>query len=95
MQYDQDFKSPCYGKMDRNFELLEKLNKIYKMCGLPELTARRSLGGSDAAEITVSGVPCIDSIGVAGDKIHTPQEYAVLSSLSDAAKRIATACFFI
>lgn len=86
---------PAMEKTQRNFDLLEKLNKIYSECGLPMLTARQSLGGSDAAEITVSGTPCIDSIGVAGDKIHTPQEYGILSSLSEAAKRIAAACFFI
>ena len=86
---------PAMEKTDRNFELLEKLNSIYKMCDLPELTARQSLGGSDAAEITVSGIPCVDSIGVAGDKIHTPEEYGVLSSLAEAAKRVAAACFFI
>ena len=86
---------PAMEKTDRNFELLEKLNSIYKMCNLPELTARQSLGGSDAAEVTVSGIPCVDSIGVAGDKIHTPEEYGVLSSLAEAAKRVAAACLFI
>ena len=82
-------------KTDRNFELLEKLNSIYKMCNLPELTARQSLGGSDAAEITVSGIPCVDSIGVAGDFIHTPREYGILESLPQAAKRIASVCLYI
>jgi len=86
---------PAMEKCDKNFELLCKMNEIYKKCGLPELTARQSLGGSDAAEITQSGIPCVDSIGVAGDKIHTPDEYALLSSLSQAAKRIATVCFYI
>ncbi len=86
---------PAMEKCDRNFELLKKMNEIYKKCGLPELTARQSLGGSDAAEVTQSGIPCVDSIGVAGDKIHTPDEYALLSSLSQAAKRIAAVCFYI
>jgi len=86
---------PAMEKCERNFKLLEKINEIYKACGLPELTARQSLGGSDAAEVTQSGIPCVDSIGVAGDKIHTPQEYAILSSLAEAAKRIAAVCFMI
>ncbi len=86
---------PAMEKNERNFELLEKLNKIYEECSLPTLTARQSLGGSDAAEVTESGIPCIDSIGVAGDKIHTPDEYAVLSSLPEAAKRIASACYML
>lgn len=83
---------PAMEKTERNFKLLEKMNEIYKACGLPELTARQSLGGSDAADVTEFGIPCIDSIGVAGDKIHTPQEYAVLSSLAESAKRIAAVC---
>ena len=86
---------PAMEKTDRNFELLEKINEIYRKCGLPELTARQSLGGSDAADVTVYGIPCVDSIGVAGDKIHTPEEYARISSLVEAAKRIATVCLFI
>lgn len=86
---------PAMEKAERNFALLDRLNEIYKECGLPTLTARQSLGGSDAAEVTASGIPCIDSIGVAGDKIHTPDEYGRLSSLAEAARRIATACYYI
>lgn len=79
-------------KTERNFDLLDRMNKIYEENGLPTLTARQSLGGSDAADVTDFGIPCVDSIGVAGDKIHTPDEYGVLSSLSEAAKRIAACC---
>ncbi len=86
---------PAMEKTRRNFDLLDKMNEIYKNCGMPELTARQSLGGSDAANVTVSGIPCVDSIGVAGDKIHTPDEYGILSSLAEAAKRIAAVCFYI
>ncbi len=86
---------PAMEKAERNFALLDRLNEIYKECGLPTLTARQSLGGSDAAEVTVAGIPCVDSIGVAGDNIHTPDEYGRLSSLSEATRRIATACLYI
>lgn len=82
-------------KADRNFALLARMNEIYAENGLPTLTARQSLGGSDAAEITEFGIPCVDSIGVAGDYIHTPQEYGVLSSLVAAAKRIAAVVYCI
>lgn len=77
-------------KTERNFAMLERMNKIYEENGLPTLTARQSLGGSDAAEITQAGIPCVDSIGVAGDRIHSADEYGVLSSLREAAKRIAS-----
>lgn len=83
---------PAMVKTERNFELLKRMNEIYAEVGLPTLTARQSLGGSDAAEVTCAGIPCVDSIGVAGDKIHTREEYAVIGSLAEAAKRIAAVC---
>ncbi len=86
---------PAMEKCDRNFQLLDKMNEIYKNVGLPQLTARLSLGGSDAADVTVAGIPCIDSIGVTGDFIHTPNEFAYLNSLNEAAKRIASVVYFI
>ncbi len=86
---------PAMEKSEKNFELLNKINEIYKKCDLPTLTARQSLGGSDAAAVTVKGIPCVDSIGVAGDYIHTPNEYAILASLPQAAKRIASVCMYI
>ncbi len=86
---------PAMAKSEKNFELLDRMNEIYSQVGLPTLTARQSLGGSDAAQVTCAGIPCVDSIGVAGDKIHTPDEYAIISSLAEAAKRIATICCYI
>ncbi len=86
---------PAMEKSERNFALLDTLNGIYENCGMPKLTARGSLGGSDAAEVTVAGIPCVDSIGVAGEYIHTPNEFARVSSLIESAKRIAAACAYI
>ncbi len=82
-------------KCDRNFALLDKMNEIYKKVGLPHLEARLSLGGSDAADVTHAGIPCIDSIGVTGDFIHTPKEFAYLNSLNESAKRIASVVYYI
>lgn len=86
---------PAMEKSEKNFALLDKINEIYKKCNMPALSARQSLGGSDAAAVTVAGIPCVDAIGVAGDFIHTPNEYAVLESLPQAAKRIAAVCLYI
>lgn len=47
-------------------------------------------GGLDAANVTRCGIPCIDSIGVAGGRAHSIEEYGVIASLSESAKRIAT-----
>ena len=36
------------------------------------------------------GIPCIDSIGVEGERAHSVEEYGVISSLAQSAKRIAS-----
>lgn len=74
---------------ERNLELVEKINRIFDANGMPTLRAIRSNGGSDAADVTEYGIPCVDSIGIRGGKIHSGDEYAYLSSLAEAAKRIA------
>ena len=84
---------PAMVKTDKNLALLDKLNKIYSANCLPNLSARLSLGGSDAAYTTEAGIPTVDSIGVAGDYIHTVNEYAVISSLEEATQRLASAVY--
>jgi glutamate carboxypeptidase len=82
-------------KCERNFALLDKMNEIYAAEGLPTLAAKCSVGGSDAADATVAGIPCVDSIGVEGDRIHTLSEYARVSSLREAAYRIGAVIYCI
>lgn len=74
---------------ERNVELLEKMNAVFDECGLPRLKWVKGHGGSDAAEITTAGVPCVDSVGVEGGKIHSADEFALIPSLARAAKRAA------
>ena len=76
---------------ERNIELLNKLNAIYSECGLPELVPTHSAGGSDAAEVTAAGIPCLDSLGVVGGYIHSKNEYGVLDSLRTCAFRVGAA----
>lgn len=80
---------------DRNIKLLEKMNEIYSKSGLPVLTGRSCLSGSDAAYVTDFGIPCVDSIGTEGGEIHSVREYIRLESLAEAAKRIAALIFCI
>ncbi len=80
---------PAMPLCDRNIELLEKMNEIYKKTGLPQLTSRTCLSGSDAAYITEAGIPCVDNLGVDGKNIHSVDEYAELDSLADSAKHLA------
>lgn len=79
----------------RNAELLERMNQIYYENGLPVLKGSIRAGGSDAADVTAYGIPCIDSIGVTGGKIHSTEEFANISSLSESAKRIAAVIYCI
>ncbi len=74
---------------ERNERLLSKMNAIYSRHGMPILYAAMSKGGSDAADMSAAGLPTVDSIGVTGEKIHSPEERAELASLAACAKRIA------
>lgn len=74
---------------ERNLKLAEKINRIFAANGMPTLRPSRSNGGSDAADVTEYGIPCVDSIGVSGGKIHSGNEFAYIASLAEAAKRIA------
>ena len=86
---------PAMPLRDRNSDLLKKMNGIYKENGLPELTARTCLSGSDAAYITAAEIPCVDNMGVDGGSIHSVKEFAYLSSLAESAKRLAAVAYCI
>lgn len=78
---------PC----SKNRELLERMNCVLERAGLSALSGRRSNGGSDAADASSHGIPSIDSLGVAGDKIHSCDEFAYIESLAESAKYLAAA----
>ncbi len=82
-------------KREDSFEVLSRMNAIYRELGLREIEATWSHGGSDASRMNQLGITTIDSFGVNGAKIHTPQEEADLKSLKDAAIRIATMIRYI
>jgi len=71
------------------------MNEIYKSNNLPLLNGRSTPSGSDAAYITEIAVPCVDSIGVDGGKIHSVNEFARLKSLNESAKRLAAVAYCI
>ena len=80
---------------ERNAELADRLNRAWAAAGLEELIPTKRSGGSDAADVTAYGIPCVESLGVAGNSIHSPSEYALIPSLKDSAKRIATAALLL
>jgi len=74
---------------ERNIALLSKVNALFEESGLTTLEMGKRAGASDAADVTAFGIPCLDSLGVAGERIHSVEEYGVLDSLTESAKRIA------
>ncbi|MBR5248360.1 MAG: M20/M25/M40 family metallo-hydrolase [Lachnospiraceae bacterium] len=77
----------------RNEELLQKLNEIFEANGLDTIQAIHSNGGSDAAEVTAYGLPCLDAMGVIGGASHDRAEWAYLWSLVYSAKMHAAAAY--
>lgn len=75
---------------EKNARLLEIMNRSFEANSLPVLKPTIRKGGSDAADVTVYGIPCVDSIGVQGGGIHTAHEFAYLSSLAECAKRLVS-----
>lgn len=80
---------------ERNIKILERMNEIYSENGLPVLTERHSLGGSDAADVTAFGIPCVDGLGTQGGGVHSVDEFIYLDSLAQSAKRIASVVYCI
>ena len=80
---------------EKNIKFAERLNEIFVEGGMTELEPFLGTGGSDAAYITEEGIPCVDCLGVIGDRIHSPEEYAEIESLREYAKRLALIALYI
>ena len=48
-----------------------------------------------AAEITQAGIPCVECMGVRGGGMHCREEFAFISSLTEAAERLASVVLYI
>lgn len=86
---------PPMERSEQNQQLLDAINAIYRKQGLAQLKSTKSPGGSDASYITAAGIPCIDSIGPRGGKMHSLEEFAYLDGLADAARRLALVAAFL
>ena len=84
-------RRPPMPKEERNFAMLDRINAIFEEAGLPVMKASGTLGGSDAANLTVAGITCVDSMGVTGDRTHSIRERALLCSLKECARRLGAA----
>ena len=81
---------PAMELNDRNMALLNKANELFARNGLSTLEVGMRTGGSDAADVVLHGIPCLDSIGVGGERAHSVEEYGVIASLAESAKRIVS-----
>ena len=78
---------------EKNEALLDSLNAIFAQEGLDTLTAVQGNGGSDAADMTGYGIPCLDSLGIPGGSFHSIKEWASIPGLADSAKYLAAAAY--
>lgn len=76
--------------VQRNLDLLDRVNQILTNAGLDTMEPVALGGGSDAADVTAAGIPCLDGLGPRGGGVHSLNEFAYLASLPEAAKRITT-----
>lgn len=85
---------PAMEMTEERQALLGRMNEIWQKNGLSALSAGGAIGGSDAANVSLTGVPTVDGLGVIGGNLHRVDEYGIISSLELQAKRIALiACY--
>ncbi len=75
---------------ETNQKLFDRIREIFAETGLEDVTLSKNNGGSDAAWMTVFGIPCLDNFGVRGELIHSKDEYAYVESLAESAKMMAS-----
>ena len=95
-----DLTVPARGRIamvltEKNQRLAERLNQIFEDNGMECLSPIRSKGGSDAADVTEAGIPCLDNFGTVGGWVHSTKEYGRLDSLAPAARRLALAALYL
>ena len=80
---------PAMEYKEKTMEMMGRVNEVFEKAGIPTLSPQSLRGGSDAAYVTEADIPCLDSLGTRGGKSHNINEFAVIDSLAEAAKRIA------
>ena len=80
---------------EKNYALLDQINKISAAVGLPVMEPKMARGGSDAAYATIEGIPTLDSIGYTGHDCHSVKECVKMDSILLAAKYFAATAEFI
>ena len=86
---------PAMIESEKNNALLAKMNEIFAANGLQTLEKKKANGGSDAAQVTQAGIPCVDNLGPEGGRGHSKDEYVILRSVGEAVKRAAAVAYCI
>ena len=73
---------------ERNINLANNINAAFEKYGLKKREIKRGKGGSDAADATAFGLATVDSLGIPGGDIHSPNEFALVEDLKICAKQI-------
>jgi len=69
-------------------DLFDRVRACGKLLDLT-LTAEPTGGVCDGNKLAAAGLPTIDTLGVRGGRIHSPEEYLVVASLVERAKLTA------
>jgi len=83
-----NFASPPKIPDTRTLQLLKSIIDCGRELGL-SLPTRASGGASDGNRLAAAGLPNIDTLGVRGDHIHSPDEFMIIPSLVERAQLTA------
>ena len=78
----------CMTRTEKNVALFARCREILSRNGFGTFEMRAVKGGADSSNLTALGIPCLDSFGVYGGKIHSKDEFAYLDSLPLVAKHL-------
>jgi glutamate carboxypeptidase len=89
VQIHGKFISPPKVLDDRTRELCQQIETCGRELGIP-IQWRSSGGVSDGNKLAAAGLPVIDTMGPRGGKLHSPQEFLLVDSLTERAKLCAS-----
>jgi glutamate carboxypeptidase len=89
IQVTGGFLSPPKVLDDRTRELCDRIETCGRELNIP-IQWRGSGGASDGNKLAAAGLPVIDTMGPRGGKLHSPQEFLLVDSLTERAKLCAS-----
>ena len=72
-----------------NYALAEHINKVCQKFDFGERTPCLRSSGSDPSYTTMAGAPSVCSMGPAGGRVHSLEEYLLAESIISSAKVLA------